>query len=128
MPLLVYSYPPFTPNTVILSARVNAKYDDIKTLLNTTKLDDDNIQDDGITRATKLKPGTASHILVNDGSGDMSSIALLDVARGGTGLALTLGVGDIDHVLKVNNTGTAFEVAAVPESAGTKLYIYNRFF
>jgi hypothetical protein len=44
MPLLVYSYPAFTPNTVIQSAKVNAKFTDISTLLNTTGLDDTNIQ------------------------------------------------------------------------------------
>ena len=106
MPLLVYSYPAFTPNTIILSARVNAKYDDIKTLLNTTKLDDDNLQNAGITRATKLKTGTASYIIVNDGSGAMSELQTLDTARGGTGLATTLVSADADKVLKVNSTGT----------------------
>jgi hypothetical protein len=128
MPLLVYSYPPFTPNTVILSARVNAKYDDIKTLLNTTKLDDANIQDAGITRATKLKAGTADHVLINAGSGVMSSEAQLAITRGGTGLNIVLSVSDADKVIKVNSSGTALEVAAVPESAGTRFYMYNRFY
>lgn len=128
MPLLVYSYPPFTPNTVILSARVNAKYDDIKTLLNTTKLDDDNIQDAGLTRGTKLKLGSPNYIVVNDGSGAMSEVAVLPIISGGTGLATTLSVADAGKVMQVNSTGTALVLDAPPESAGSKLYNYNRIF
>lgn len=128
MPLLVYSYPAFTPNTVIQSAKVNAKYDDIKTLLNTTKLDDLNLQDAGITRASKLKAGTANYVLINDADGKMSQEASLSVNRGGTGLSLTLVSGDAGKVIQVNALGTALELAAAPESAGTKLYLYNRIF
>lgn len=126
MPLLTYSYPDFTPNTVILSAQVNAKYQDIKTLLNTTKLDDTNLQDAGITRATKLKLGTADHVLINDGTGAMSSEAALALSRGGTGVAITLSVSDAQKVLQVNQGGTAFTVATAPESPGSKLFNFNR--
>lgn len=126
MPLLVYSYPDFTPNTTILSAQVNAKYNDIKTLLNTTKLDDSNIQDAGLTRATKLKTGTANYVIINDEDGKMSEEAQLSVSRGGTGLSLSLTTGDAGKVIQVNAAGTAMELAAPPESAGSKLYIYNR--
>ncbi len=65
MPALSYSISPFQPNTRILSADVNSNFDAIKTLLNTTGLDDSNIQNAGITRATKLKTGTAGAVLVN---------------------------------------------------------------
>lgn len=125
MPLLVYSYPDFTPNTVIVSARVNAKYNDIKTLLNVTKLDDTNLQNAGITRATKLKLGTADHVIINDATGAMSSEAQLAVTRGGTGLNLVL-TGNAGKVLQVNSGETALELAAPPESSGSKLYIFNR--
>lgn len=45
-----------------------------------------------ITR-TKLAAGTASHVLINDGSGDMSSEAQLSVLRGGTGLDNSAATG-----------------------------------
>lgn len=128
MPLLVYSYPAFTPNTVIVSAQVNAKYDDIKTLLNTTGLDDSNIQNAGITRATKLKLGTASHVLINDGTGAMSSEAQLATSRGGTGANISFTAADAGKVLQVNPSGTAISLEAAPESASGKLYNLSRFF
>lgn len=43
---------------------------------------------------TKLASGTASHVLINDGSGVMSSEAALDETRGGTGQT-TLSTGDL---------------------------------
>lgn len=76
MPALTYSNPDFVAFTKIKSAEVNAKFNDIQTLLNTTGLDDSNIQDDGITRATKLKAGTSNAVVVNDSSGDMTDIAI----------------------------------------------------
>lgn len=122
MPLLTYSYPAFTANTVIESMKVNAKFTDISTLLNTTKLDDTNVKNAGLTRATKLKTGTASHVVINDGTGAMSSEAALATSRGGTGISVTLSVSDASKVLAVNAGGTAFEVAQAPESPSTKLY------
>jgi formylglycine-generating enzyme required for sulfatase activity len=52
-----------------------------------TGIDDSEIKTGaGIARA-KLASGTASHVLVNDGSGVMSSEAQLSISRGGTGAA-----------------------------------------
>lgn len=127
MPLLVYSYPDFTPNTVILSAQVNAKYNDIKTLLNTTKLDDDNLQDGGITRATKLDNGTADYVVINNGSGAMSEEAVLATSRGGLGVALTPSLADANKFIRVNAGGTAYELTASAESAAQKFYALNRY-
>jgi len=87
MPALVYSVSDFVANTLIKSADVNSRFTDIKTLLNTTGLDDTNLANAGITRATKLKTGTASHVIINDGTGAMSSEAALLPVRGGTGLS-----------------------------------------
>lgn len=126
MPLLVYSYPAFTPNTIIQSARVNAKFDDIKTLLNTTGLDDTNLQAAGITRATKLKAGTANYVVINGSDGKMSEEASLSPTRGGLGISITLSAGDASKVPAVNAAGTAFELVAVPESASTRVYAFNR--
>lgn len=128
MPLLVYSYPAFTPNTVIQSAKVNAKFTDISTLLNTTGLDDTNLQAAGITRATKLKVGTANYVLINSGTGTMSEEAFLSPTRGGLGVSLSLTAGDAGKTPVVNVAGTAFELAAAPETPGSRLYNFNRFF
>jgi hypothetical protein len=127
MPLLVYSYPAFTPNTVIQSAKVNAKFDDIKTLLNTTGLDDTNIQAAGITRATKLKAGTANYVVINGADGKMSEEAQLSTTRGGTGASFTLSSANALQILQVNSGGTALQLAAVPEGPAARLYNFNRF-
>lgn len=127
MPLLVYSNPDFVPNTLIKSADVNAKYNDIKTLLNVTGLDDVNIQTHGITRGTKLKLGTPNGAVYNDGTGAMTDAAALPPLSGGTGLSLTLTSANAGQVPQVNAAGTAFQLASPPDSAGTKLYIYNSF-
>jgi hypothetical protein len=42
---------------------------------------------------TKLASGTANHVLINDGSGVMSSEAALNVSRGGTGLDNSAATG-----------------------------------
>lgn len=72
MPLLSYTaitdYP-FQPFTKIYSSDINAMFAAIQTLLNTTKLDNTNIQNLGIS-ATKLSPsgGSAGQFLANNGS------------------------------------------------------------
>jgi hypothetical protein len=61
-----------------------------------------------ITR-TKLAPGTASHVLVNDGTGEVSSEAQLNPIRGGTGVnnganTITLG-GNINTASSFTTVG-----------------------
>lgn len=84
MPLLSYSVADFVPGTKIRSADVNSRFNDIKVLFNTTGLDDTNIQNAGITRATKLKTGTANYVLINASDGTMSEEQKLAISRGGT--------------------------------------------
>ena len=50
MPTLSYPSGDFQPFTKILSAEVNGKFNAIRTLLNTTKLDSTNVQQYGLTR------------------------------------------------------------------------------
>lgn len=77
MPALSYSTSDFVANTLIKSADVNSNFTAIKTLLNTTGLDDTNLAAAGITRATKLKVGTAGAVLVNANStGAMSELVV----------------------------------------------------
>jgi hypothetical protein len=93
---------------------------------------------------TKLAAGTANHIVVNDGSGVLSSTATLDIARGGTGQTsqtaafdalapsttkgdliahngtdnVRLGVGTDGQVLVANSAAaTGLSWAAVPSAA-----------
>lgn len=72
MPLLTYTAAsfPFTAFTKIISADVNTCFNDIKTLLNTTKLDDTNIQNAGITPTTKLNQtgSTTGQFLSSNGA------------------------------------------------------------
>lgn len=107
MPNLSYTEADFIAFTKILSAAVNSKFSDLKTLLNTTKLDDTNLQNAGITRATKLKTGTANFVLINNGSGQMSEEAQLARSRGGTGLDLGTLTGEAGRGIVVNDAETA---------------------
>ena len=113
MPALTYSVSDFQAFTKIRSADVNARFTDISTLLNTTKLDDDNIQDAGITRGTKLSAGTADYVVINDGSGNLSEEAQLNRSRGGTGINTSSLTGKQGQALVVNSGETAFELATV---------------
>lgn len=56
---------------------------------------------------TKIANGTASHVVINDGSGTLSSEANLDVTRGGTGA----GTLTLNNVLLGNGTSTLQFVA-----------------
>jgi hypothetical protein len=69
MPALTYTVSDFTPFTKIVSADVNSRFTDIKTLLNTTGLDDTNVQTAGLS-ITKLKKGsgTAGQFISNNGT------------------------------------------------------------
>lgn len=59
---------------------------------------------------TKLANGTASHVLINDGSGVMSSEAQLSASRGGTGLS---SIGSANQILGVNSGATALEYKTI---------------
>lgn len=117
----------YADGEVLLEADLDAIRSSITTFFNTTKIDDDNIQAAGITRATKLKLGTANHVLINDGSGAMSSEASLAVTRGGTGLALSLSVADANKVLAVNSAGSALELQVAQMSVAGKCYAATHF-
>lgn len=139
MPLLTFSSSgfPFVAFTKILSADVNQSFNDIKNCLNwagttstTTGLNDDNIQSitasqGGLTRATKLKAGTANYVLINDSNGAMSEESALAISRGGTGTSLSLGVANAGRGLAVNSAGTALEISA--SMAGLNVLNYYRF-
>lgn len=92
MPALVYTSSnfPFQPFTKIYSADVDTCFTDIRTLLNTTKLDSTNVQAHGLVRygaTSNLVAGTANFVVYNDSNGDLTEAATLPVAKGGTGAA-----------------------------------------
>jgi hypothetical protein len=117
MPLLSYSVADFLPFTKILSAEVNSKFNDIKTLLNTTKLDTTNIQQYGVAR-DRLAAGTANHVIINDGSGYVSSEAQLATTRGGLGFNPSISLSTAGQAVKVNQAGTGFELGSVATGLG----------
>jgi len=59
---------------------------------------------------SKLASGTADHVLINNGSGGMSSEAALATSRGGTGLTT---IGSAFQLLRVNVSATGLEFATI---------------
>lgn len=112
MPALTYSIADFVPFTKIQSGDVNTKYNEIATLLNTTKLDDDNLQDQGITRADKLALSTTAHtLMLNDANKKVSEIALTNgqVLMGQTSAApvpILLQGTEGTHNIRISRTTT----------------------
>lgn len=130
MPALTYTVSDFTPFTKIRSADVNTRFQDIRTLLNTTGLDDTNLQVHGLTRngsSSRLKVGTANYVLINDANGDLSEEATLATSRGGLGLAYTPSSADAGKVLSVNAAGSAFAVQTVPNPPAMNVFNFYRY-
>lgn len=101
MPLLTYSNSDFVNGTTADADAVNTRFSDIRTLLNTTKLDSTNIQDGGVSRA-KLAAGTLAHaLLVNDASSELSEVAI-----GTAGQVLTVNPTATGYVFAANSTAT----------------------
>lgn len=139
MPALVYTKAPFVPFTKIVSADVNQYFTDIANRINwsggtdaTTGLSETNIQSvavagGGLTRATKIKFGTANYVVINSGTGALSEEAQLATSRGGTGQNIDVTSFLPGDVLQVNSTSTGFEVA--PSAAGqtNKIFDFYRF-
>lgn len=156
---LTYTNSAFQPFTKIVSATVNQYFTDIKSRINwaggtsaTTGLGDDNIQSvaasgGGLTRATKLKLGTAYAFISNSSTGAMQDVASaanqtlytsgagvptagqLPALAGGTGLSVTVASQAPGDVIQVNSTSTAFEVGAptaVP--AALRIFQFQNFF
>lgn len=126
MPSLSYPTADFTPFTKILSSDVNGKFNAIKTLLNTTKLDSTNVQQYGLTQ-DRLAATTSMSVIITDASGYRSTTTSLDTGRGGTGISYTPVLGDALKVLQVNTVGTALTFDVVPTNGPARMYLYNHF-
>lgn len=151
---LSYTVSAFVPFTKILSADVNQYFTDIKSRINwaggtsaTTGLGDDNLQSNtasggGLTRATKLKLGTAKAFISNDSSGalqDVTSAAnqtlytnasgnptagTLPILNGGTGLSIVIASQSSGDVLQVSADGLSV-VFSQPIAAAAQLKTYS---
>lgn len=108
MPNLTYTVADFLPFTKIISADVNSRFSDIKTLLNTTGLTSTNIQQYGLTR-DRIVQTSANQVLINDGTGAMSSEAQLALSRGGTAVDLSSLAGNAGSAIIVNTGETALQ-------------------
>lgn len=64
---------------------------------------------------SKIAAGTASHVVTNDGSGNLTSVAALTVANGGTGLA-TLTANNV-----ILGNGTSNVAFVAPSTSGNVL-------
>jgi hypothetical protein len=115
---LSYTESDFEPFTKILASAANSKFNDVKSRLNwdgttaTTGLGDDNLQSNtvsggGLTRATKLKVGTANYVLINDSNGKISEEAQLNTTRGGIGFSPTVSLANAGKAVVVNDAGSA---------------------
>lgn len=112
MPNLSYSVADFLPFTKIVSADVNTRFNDIKTLLNTTKLDSTNVQQYGLTRDRMNQTGN-NQVVINDSSGTMTSEAQLAVSRGGLGSDFSGSLAsNAGNAVVVNNAGNAFSLGS----------------
>lgn len=87
-------------------------------ILDGTIVDADVNTNAGIARS-KLATGTANQIIVNDASGVMSSLANLDVARGGTGVTSWSS----DRVLLSNSGGDALDFTPAPTEGAYLKYV-----
>jgi len=105
----------FTAYTKIRSATVNANFTAIYNVLN-GGLDNANLSASAAIARTKIASGTASHVVVNDGSGVLTSEAQLAASRGGTGQNMSASSG----VVKVSSgTFSAGNVALASDVSGT---------
>ncbi len=124
MPVFSFTVSSYIPFTKILSANINSDKADIVTFLNTTKIDDSNIQNAGITRSTKLKPGVADYVVINSGTGTMSEEAQLSPVRGGLGVSVVPGSQSPGDIPQINSTSTGFTVGP-PSAVAASLRVYQ---
>ncbi len=100
------------------------------------KITDAQVQDSAGISRTKLASGTADHVVINDGSGNLSSEAQVAVSRGGTNIS-SYTTGDLLYAsgastiakLGIGSTGNVLKVAAgLPSwgSAGAALAVTSK--
>lgn len=126
MPALSYPTGDFQPFTKILSSEVNGKFNAIKTLLNTTKLDSTNVQQNGLSW-DRLTTQTSLNVAVTNSSGQLTITPFITTEQGGLGFAYTATSLDTAKVLQVNQAGTAFTLDTTPPPATVKVLNFYTF-
>lgn len=102
---------------IIEGTAKNLIYDaSVNTLSNVTNT---NVSASAAIARTKLASGTASHVLINDGSGVMSSELRLDRTRGGTGITSTATFPSSGTVSTTSNTLGDFASTTSAQLAST---------
>lgn len=120
MPTFSYQVAPFLPFTKIVSADVNQDFSDIKTFLNTTKLDSANIQQFGVS-LDRLASGTANYAIYRNGVGTVIDGPQLPTTSGGLGFSPTL-VGNGGQAVVVNIPETGFTLGSPLQSTLTQSF------
>lgn len=128
----------FTKFTTIYSGEVNANFAAISTLLNTTRLDDANIQDAGITLPTKVKAtgATSGQVLSFNGTAVVwaaSSLGLLFDRIVGSAAQVTAGQAtDSTIAAAITAAPSGGRILLLPSYTGTenitidkKLFIFG---
>jgi len=95
-------------NSTTISLTYNDGLNTIAADVNSLSLTNSEISTSAAIARSKLASGTASHVLINDGSGVMSSEATLSLSRGGTGL----GTAPTNGQLLIGN-GTTYTLATI---------------
>lgn len=126
MPALSYPTGDFVPFTKILSSEVNGKFNAIRTLLNTTKLNFDNIQTGGLLY-NNMTVTTSLQIVGTDSAGVMTTQPIVLVSQGGLGFSPVLSTLNAAQVVQVNQAGTALTLGVVPATPSLQMYNWNHF-
>lgn len=99
------------------------------TAIGSDKITNAMVKSNAAIARTKLASGTANHVLINDGSGVLTSEAELDVSRGGIGMSATGATGFLRFSSGVASIGAITETLIAPVSfeAGETGTIYIDF-
>ena len=75
----------------------------------------------------RLTTQTSLQIAATDTLGQLTTQAQVSLLQGGTGLSLSLTVGQANQVLQVNTTGTSLTIGAFVPQGPIIMYQYSRF-
>lgn len=89
------------------------------TAIGSDKITNAMVKSNAAIARTKIASSTANHVLINDGSGVMSSEAELDVSRGGLGMSATGATGFLRFSSGVSSIGAITETLIAPVSFET---------
>lgn len=109
-----------------MSSEVNGKFNAITTLLNTTKLNYENVQTSGLLY-NNMTITTSLQIVGTSAAGVMTTQALVLPGQGGTGFAFAATSLNANLVVQANSAGSALTLDTVPSGSGSKIFNFYRF-